>query len=111
MDKRYAEATSGFGKDDILRYRYYEDEPVKFYRVLSVYYWEDYNDAVAQLEDIETGEETSMNLRSYGLQMHQKAEPKVFGWVQDKGQFGWKWTDITDRDGLQHIGENNYIEP
>jgi hypothetical protein len=98
-----------FKKDDIVRYAFM-DEPVKFYRVMSVYYWEDYDDAVAQLEDIETGEETSMNTRCSGLEMHKEAEKKVFGWVQDKGQHGWKWRDITTTADLQHIGENKYIQ-
>ena len=108
--KKRAIITNGIEKGDILRHSYI-DGPVKFYRVLSVYYWEDYEDALAELEDIETREETSMNTRNSGLQMHQKAEQKVFGWVQDNGQSGWKWTDITNTTGLRHIGENKYIEP
>ena len=103
--KRYENATCGFEKNDILRYSFM-DNPVRLYRVLNVLYWEDYEDAVAELVDIETGEEASMNCRVSGLHMHKKAESKVFGWVQDKGQSGWKWRDITDTVGLQHIGEN-----
>ena len=108
-EKLYQSATSGFEVGDILSYSY-DGSSARHYRVLKIKYWEEYNDAIADLEDIETGEETSMNLRSCGLQLHQKAELKVFGWVQDKGQHGWRWRDITNTTGLQHIGENKYIE-
>ena len=101
-----------FKKDDIVSKQPAPSsgESVKLYRVLSVYYWADYKDAVAELEDIETGDKIELNTRCWGLEMHKEAKEKVFGWVQDKGQHGWQWRDITNTTGLQHIGENNYVE-
>ena len=101
-----------FKKDDIVSKQPTPSsgESVKLYRVLSVYYWADYKDAVAELEDIETGDKTSLNTRCWGLEMHKEAKEKLFGWVQDKGQHGWQWRDITNTTGLQHIGENKYVE-
>jgi|TARA_R110002153_G_scaffold131994_1_gene281029 hypothetical protein len=100
-----------FKKNDLIRKKSTsDDEPVKFYRVLSVRYWPDYKDAVAELQDITTGDRISLNTRCWGLEMHKEAEEKVFGWVQDKGQHGWQWRDITNTTGLQHIGENKYVE-
>ena len=100
-----------FKKDDLVsKQPMVSGESVKFYRVLSVRYWADYKDAVAELQDIVTGDKIKMNTRSWGLEIVKEAEEKVFGWVQDKGQHGWQWRDITNATGLQHIGENKYVE-
>ena len=90
-----------YKKDDIVRFSPM-DEPAKLYRVLGVDWSPIYEDAVVELEDIETGHRISMSTQVYCLEMYQEAEEKTFGWVKDKGQHGWQFRDITNTTGLQH---------
>lgn len=96
-----------YKEGDILKYEFM-DNPIRLFKVTGYYHWIEYDDAVYYLEDLITGEEVKMNTRS-SLELVRESKEK-FGWVQNKGQSGWSWKNVTDNSGLEHIGENYYIE-
>ena len=60
-ERKKKRTINGIEQDDIVSYE------SRLYRVLAVRYWYDYDDAVALLEDLETGKTRSMNTQIYGL--------------------------------------------
>ena len=60
-ERKRERTINGVEQHDIVSYE------SRLYRVLTVRYWYDYDDAVALLKDIETGEIIELNTRVYGL--------------------------------------------
>ena len=96
-----------YKEGDILKYEFM-DEPIRFFEVTGYYHWTEYDDAVYFLKDLITGEEVKMNTSS-SFELVRESKEK-YGWVQNKELNGWSWKKITDSSGLEHIGENYYIE-
>ncbi len=109
-EQRYREITNGYERGDILKYdfdptgKWGDEFPIQFFKILSVKYWEDYGEATLFLEDIETGEKCEKSAQLSGFSLHQKNTSR-FAWVQEKGQNGWVYKDISNEIQLEYVGD------